>query len=46
VIVYFYPGVTAVFAGGFVLAVVYYRVTAQRRSEAPADALLRGPTGS
>ena len=44
VIVYFNPGVTAVFAGGFVLAALYYRTTARRRAEAPPDALLRAPT--
>jgi ethanolamine permease len=34
VIVYFNPGITALFVGGFLLAVVYYRATAVRRAEA------------
>ena len=46
VIVYFNPGVTAVFAGGFALAALYYRVTARLRSEAAPDALLSGPRSS
>ena len=32
VIVYFNPGLTAVFVGGFALATLYYRATAARRS--------------
>jgi ethanolamine permease len=31
VIMYFNPGVTAVFIGGFALAIVYYKATAARR---------------
>jgi ethanolamine permease len=34
VIVYFNPGITALFVGGFLLALVYYRATAKRRAEA------------
>ena len=36
VIVYFNPGLTAVFVGGFLLAVVYYRATAAQRRRAAA----------
>jgi ethanolamine permease len=36
VIVYFNPGLTAVFVGGFLLAVLYYRLTAARRAELSA----------
>ena len=46
VIVYFNPGVTAVFAGGFALAALYYRATVRLRSEAAPDALLSGPRSS
>jgi ethanolamine permease len=34
VIVYFNPGITALFVGGFLLALVYYRATAVRRADA------------
>jgi ethanolamine permease len=33
VIVYFNPGLTAVFASGFVLALIYYRATAAQRAQ-------------
>jgi ethanolamine permease len=37
VIVYFNPGVTALFLGGFVLALVYYKATASQRTELSVD---------
>jgi ethanolamine permease len=37
VIVYFNPGVTALFLGGFVLALVYYKATASQRAELSVD---------
>ena len=37
VIVYFNPGLTAVFVGGFVLALLYYRATAARRTSLDAN---------
>jgi ethanolamine permease len=39
IIVYFNPGITAVFVGGFALTVVYYRATAARRAEAVGEGL-------
>jgi len=38
VIVYFNPGVTAIFVAGFLAAAIYYRATAQRRAAAAGDA--------
>lgn len=40
VIVYFNPGVTAVFIAGFAVAWIYYRLTAAQRSNAVRDELL------
>jgi ethanolamine permease len=39
VIVYFNPGITALFVAGFLLALVYYRATAKRRAQAVQEGL-------
>ncbi len=43
VIVYFNPGITAIFAAGLGMAWVYFRLTARQRASAGADSLLDAP---